>query len=263
MTLKELYLTLFVIPNPYTPTPFIDETTTSMCGLTNTFSQYYSVTVGLETYHPYQSIDRDFLCVKYGDLKVLAFEKSHDNEHIDAYSEVLMQIHSVIFRKAYKWKNLFDTMNFEYNPLWNVDGTEKTTYSQFEKDDDIPQKTTTESIGVKKRTDTYGAESVTATNSNVPVDNTTYYDTQKQENSSLSHEDVHTDDATATTTTVNSYIDKHIEKEHTVTIERSGNIGVTKTTELIDSQRDIVNFDFYEIVFKDIVDEICVSGWGD
>lgn len=263
MTLKEVYNALFVIPNPYTPTPFIDETTTTMCGLHDAFADYYQITSGSDTFKPYQFIDRDFLCVKYGDLKVLAFEKNHDNEYIDAYTEFTMQLHSVIFRHAYKWKNLFDSMNYTYNPLWNVDGTETTTYSDFEKQDDIPQKTTIESIGAKKKTDTYGAESVTMTNANVPVDETTYYNTQKQQNDSLQHIDTHEDDATAATTTVNSYLDKHIDKEHTVTIERSGNIGVTKTTELIQSQRDIVNFDFYEVVFKDIVDEICVSGWGD
>ena len=45
---------------------------------------------------------------------------------------------------------------------------------------------------------------------------------------------------------------------HTVTSTRQGNIGVTKTQELLQSQRDIAMFDFLDTVMKECIDAITI-----
>ena len=152
-------------------------------------------------------------------------------------------------------------MMYEYDPLWNVDGTEVTTYDEFEKQHDIAKHKLTKANGATLQTNTFVAQTVTQTNKNAPVDSATLTDTQQQVTSLPLHADTVANNAVTNTEESDPYVDKDIEKKHSVTVERHGNIGVTKTTELIESQRQIVSFDFYKIVMKDIINEICVSAW--
>lgn len=257
-TLKEVYYNLYVkdqIPRQ----PLIDSTAVSAVGLDDVFAFYYQIED--TNIKPYESIDVDFCCVKYADRPVLAFEIEQYEDPLNPYENVVRQIQSVIYRNAYKWGELYKTMNYEYDPLWNVDGTEVTTYDEFEKQHDIAKHKITKVNGATLQTNTFVAQTVTQTNKNAPVDSATLSDTQQQITSLPLHADTVANNAVTNTEESDPYIDKDIEKKHSVTVERHGNIGVTKTTELIDSQRQIVNFDFYKIVMKDIIDEICVSAW--
>lgn len=73
----------------------------------------------------------------------------------------------------------------------------------------------------------------------------------------LSHsEDEYTDKSTQSAAT-----DTHTANEYVNTIERAGNIGVTTSAQLINEQRGVVDWSFWEILYNDIIDEICLSVW--
>ena len=64
-TLKEFYLDNF-ITGLYTPTPFIDTQSIAHFDLAEEFADY----IGDENVHPFQFVDRDYLCVRYGSLLI-------------------------------------------------------------------------------------------------------------------------------------------------------------------------------------------------
>lgn len=248
MTLKEYYIKFIEQTHPL-PNAIISQDMITRYGLEDCLGDYID-----SQYKNYILIDAHYMMKKYANLVI---DETSDSDAV-MQNNFTVSVDMAILKNAYKWRETWDTLNYVYNPIWNVDGTEVTEYDEFEIDNDFPSKTKTDSIGVKERRDTYGAQNVTMTNSNVPVDDTSYFDTQKQVNGSQTYTDTHHDDATAVTTTENAHIDKKIEKEHSVTLTRQGNIGVTKTQELIQSQRDIVNIKFYDIVFRDIFETVCI-----
>ena len=254
-TLKEFYLDNF-ITGVYTPTPFIDTQSIAHFDLAEEFADY----LGNENVHPFQFVDRDYLCVRYGSLLIAPSFIDYSNDPVPwtIDTDALNVLHSIFFRNAYKWKEYFKTLSYEYNPLWNVDGTTTTEYSEFEIDHDIAQHKLTKSKGPQKTTNTFVAQTVTTTNKNAPVDSATLTTTQQQDVSTPLHADTIGTDAYTDTDTQDAHMDKDIEKEHDVTETRQGNIGVTSTQNLITQQRDIINVSFYDMVFKDIIKEITI-----
>lgn len=77
------------------------------------------------------------------------------------------------------------------------------------------------------------------------------------------HEDTVTNTADAYTDSVKQYAatDKHTEDAYENTIERAGNIGVTTSAQLIKEQRGIVDWSFWEVLYNDIINEICLPMW--
>ena len=144
---------------------------------------------------------------------------------------------------ANKWTKLYETTVLEYNPIWNVDGTETTTTSAqhsktTDKDHPYTFKTNT-SLGQRKTTNE---------KKEFPYDS----DTGKP-----------TETTTVTTPAVtDSRTDTNPEKvsdhetntdQYTVTHERHGNIGVTMTQDLIKKEREVSEFLLYEVVLPDVV----------
>lgn len=252
-TLKEFYLDNF-ITSPYTQHPFIDTSSISYFDLTTEFADY----IGNENVHPYQFVDRDYLCVRYGSLLIAPSFIDYSNDPVPwtMDTDAMQVLQSIYFRNAYKWKEFYKTLKYQYEPLWNVDGTTKTEYGEFETQHDIAQHKLTKSKGAQTTTNTFVAQTVTTTNKNVPVDSSTLTTTQQQELSTPLHADTIGTNAYTDTDTQDAHIDKDIEKKHDVTETRQGNIGVTSTQNLIGQQRDIINVSFYDMVFKDIIKEI-------
>lgn len=158
-----------------------------------------------------------------------------------------------VLTNIYKYSKLYETTILEYNPLWNVDGVEERTVNRNKSGNDtdtynennINTKTGTEA------TATTGTD--TTTTQKTTFDSSTFNDTDKN---TLIH---NTTDTTTYNTTDNN---RHTgtkgnifenEEEEKEILERHGNIGVTKSTELIDSQRLTVNYSYIENVVHDIV----------
>lgn len=258
-TLKEFYLDNF-ITGIYVQTPFIDQSSTTYFNLTAEFSSYY----GDNNAHPYQFVDRDYLCVKYGSLYLCSAFLNYDNDPVPwtQDTDVIDVLHSVYFKYAYKWKEYYKTLNYVYEPLWNVDGTEKTEHGLYEIEHDYAQKILTMERGSTKTSNLYAQADYTTTNENAPVDSSTLQTTQKVTNTTPLHTDTVSSDAVLNKDTDSAHKDTDTHKKHDITVTRQGNIGVTSTQNLIAQQRQIIDTKFYDMVFKDIVKEITIPYYG-
>ena len=152
------------------------------------------------------------------------------------------RVTNLINVRKYKYTKLYDTTLLEYNPIEN--------YSMSESGTDIhtPNLTTTDRTNIGEQ-----ANSTTSTDSVSPYDTQTFTDSNKtivSENNGA-REDSNTKTETGTETTMHDF-------------KRSGNIGVTTSQQMIESERKVVNFTFLKIVFANIIDDTCIlTEWGD
>ena len=157
-------------------------------------------------------------------------------------SEIIINtINAVVHQLApYKWQKLFESMNLEYNPIWNVDGTETTAYGEH---------ITTDANGARITSTVNGQKHTNSEYYTVPYDSTTDHKTGSDQT---------TTDSVTDTTTAEAVTDTNTSGAHTDTVTRHGNIGVTSTQNLIKQEREIVNFNLYHTILMDVVDAITI-----
>lgn len=149
---------------------------------------------------------------------------------------------------ADKWKKLYETTVLEYNPIWNVDGTETTTTAaQHSLTTDKTHANT-----VVTRTE-LGRRSTTRERKDFPYDS----DTGKPTESETVTEDPATDTRTDTNPETVSDHETNTD-QYTVTHERHGNIGVTMTQDLIRKEREVSEFLLYEVVLPDVANFLTI-----
>ena len=179
--------------------------------------------------------------------------------------------------KNYEYENLYNSMVLEFNPLWNVDGVEGTireyTTNVDRKDDHKGNDKLTRNMA--KEFEDYKI-SVDETVENDVTTTENYVNTYDSGNndypsnrSVVSHTgqlnppETKTDtdyqgkikDGGTDTTDYNSYHeinDDTTHKELEMHI-RQGNIGVTKSTELLEDYRQLAMFDFFKLVVRECV----------
>lgn len=167
----------------------------------------------------------------------LLLQEQSETEYV---GRTFNKLKSVCIRKKYQWDTLYSSIIQEYNPIWNVDGTETTEYSA-EKE--------TNNIGAATDTFTSGERMGTTTDFAIPYNGTDEKETGKATSQNTPYTD---------TNTKGTRTDVLNKDEHSVTVTRSGNIGVTKTQELLQAQRDIAMFDFLDMVMQDCIDAITI-----
>ena len=192
----------------------------------------------------------DFMKEYTDNAEMLDFNINHDYENYvfltsqkevqNAYQEFVKLVKSHLLLNSYKYSGLYKTTQLEYNPIEN--------YSMSESGTDIhtPNLTTTDRTNIGEQ-----ANSTTSTDSVSPYDTQTFTDSNKtivSENNGA-REDSNTKTETGTETTMHDF-------------KRSGNIGVTTSQQMIESERKVVNFTFLKIVFRNIIDDTCiVTDW--
>lgn len=137
----------------------------------------------------------------------------------------LVLTHIIHSRYLLMWTKRFETLTFDYNPLENYNMIEKLDGGS--KNTAGGKDTTTPSGSVKNATDVFGYNSSTA----VPDSQTT----QSYQNAKTEVSYGRTDTET-----------------HDHTLTRSGNIGVTTSQQMLESQRAVLLWDFFETVFSDL-----------
>lgn len=192
----------------------------------------------------------DFMKEYTGNAEILDFNINHDYENYvfltsqkevqNAYQEFVKLVKSHLLLNSYKYSGLYKTTLLEYNPIENYSMTESGT------DTRMPNITTTDSMNVGEQ-----SNSTTSTDSVSPYDTQTFTDSNKtivsENNGARTDSNTRTESGTETT--------KH-------DFKRSGNIGVTTSQQMLDSERKIVNFTFLKIVFSNIIDDTCiVTDW--
>lgn len=143
------------------------------------------------------------------------------------------------------WKKLYDTTVLEYNPLENYDRIEDWT--------DTDDETTSSARD----------NTVKSTSTNEILNNVNITDQNTAFNAGLSD---HAKQITDGDTTENGSI-TNIEKEnvndgrigkHKRTGRAHGNIGVTTSQQMIQSERDLVVFNLYDVIAESFIENFCL-----
>lgn len=143
---------------------------------------------------------------------------------------------------AYRWEHLFKTTTLEYEPIENYDRKEEWT-DTTEHTEDVTSKDTSEASG-SGTTSGERLDKVAGFEAGALVDKSQSTDSGEQSSSSSG-----TVDSTSNTTGTTTY---------TRTGRAHGNIGVTTSQQMLQSERDVSNFSFYETVAADFKERFCI-----
>lgn len=156
------------------------------------------------------------------------------------------------------WQRLYTALTSEYNPINNYNmhesgtdtrgnnGTQSTTTTHEHSDTETPDLTRTSNGTNDSSGGLYGFNSVNSVPSDATTGKSTSTDKQSGTVSRTGNEstsNTRTDNLTETT-------------EHTFT--REGNIGVTTSQQMIESEIELRKKQFYNIVFRDIINYVCL-----
>lgn len=182
-----------------------------------------------------------FLANKYGERD---FYKMYDSENAVNNTKSVLQASTYIslYGKSHKYEydKLVDTLSLEYNPIENYSMTEKG------KDTRTPDITQTNK---GKNTNTVGLDTSITTGKTTFDKSTDFINDTKTTNTGTNTD---TQDINTTVTTAGNEITEH-------EITRSGNIGVTTSQQMIESERKLAMFSVVDLFVKAIADIILIG----
>ena len=169
------------------------------------------------------------------------------------------------------WEHLIETTKYEYNPIWNKDGTvtetetrnlagSETVVDETDRVDNLTDKNTrdfedkeTRNLAGSNLNSVYGFNSSTPAPANSDESSDTGTDT-------IEHSGTDTMDHTG-----RQDIDRNLQRDTTDTgtvkherIEQ-GNIGLTSTQDLISQERQIALFNVMDVIIKDFIKRFCLA----
>lgn len=204
-------------------------------------------------------------------------------------------IHSVMIANDYKYNTLYSTLNLVYDPIENYRMTETETVSGTHSNTDAHTGTDTRTLSNRNQENGNGSTEFETTRNNTnsntnvvdssisSIDSVFAFNSSEWENNkkNVTENGTTTTDSgtgqetgadttseTHTNTIENSGTDalQHGEtittngtRGENRTLTRSGNIGVTTSQQMIQSQRDIAMFSFVDVVTADIIKEMCIN----
>lgn len=232
ITLKELYKLVespFILPASISDYPVIEGNTSNFITSYNNQKEKY---------------DRYFL-KHYGNMSV-DLEATDTEDIVDEFKDEVL---GILYVYLENWARLFYALSLEYNPLYNVDGTETTVYGAHTSTFNEGQRQHIE--GAKSRTS--GQRSDTSTSYTVAFDSTT----EKEDGKSSDVTGAQTNTEETYTNTDTHALDTTVSQTHTDTLTRQGNIGVTKSTDLLrDEVKLRQEFAFFDNLFKVMIENL-------
>ena len=168
------------------------------------------------------------------------------------------------------WTELYNSTQFEYNPIWNVDGTvveERDLAGTDYRTDDHSTERTHDDTMERTHDDTMERthdDTITADSSTYGYNSSTAAPTDKVETGhdgtiTDAHTGTITDAHTGTITDKDTGTIKHDTSDTgSITTTRTGNIGVTSTQSLIKEQRDVVQFNIMDYIINDFKNRFCL-----
>jgi len=209
------------------------------------------------------------------------------------FTYLVTRVKAIFKKNLGKYRKLVELEGLEWNPLWNVDGTE--IHQLLEKhanENNLFSESSASATGknLKDEHKVSAYDSATKTeweethvgkgNSNAPSAEVVYGDdTLTANGGSINDVDTSSSEARASRshkthesfeysvkvedTAFGVAINDGGDVLHTEKTVRQGNIGVTKTTELIRDARDVVAYSIIQQFFDDINEVILVGIWGD
>lgn len=200
-----------------------------------------------------------------------------DEELADTIIDWTQDINSIVFAHLIDWAKMYSASIKDYEPLWNVDGTEVTTYGEKNREEDFAIRRNEDIIANRHNEVIIAnrhAEDVLPNYSDnqrkyaASYPDSTEVFTERNQNEYGAHTNQHnetgyTDQSNETgytdAHTQGAHLDKFKDKEHVDTLRRTGNIGVTKSTELIESEYQLrERWNFYRLIFGYMLKEMGV-----
>lgn len=182
-----------------------------------------------------------FLTNKYGERY---FYKMYDSENVQNNTKSVLQasVYISLYGKSHKYEydKLVDTLSLEYNPIENYSMTEKG------KDTRTPDITQTNK---GKNTNTVGLDTSITTAKTTFDKSTDFINDTKTTNAGTNTD---TQDINTTVTTAGNETTAH-------ELTRSGNIGVTTSQQMIESERKLAMFSVVDLFVKAIADIILIG----
>ena len=202
-------------------------------------------------------VDRDLvidtILEKYGMQALVRPDPSYMKKHIGVWSR----------RKLWTWTKLYNTLNLEYNPIDNTDKYEDYTDTRTTERTTAGTNSST-SDGTDKRTENEsasGSRNETAEH-DVSAENASYYQPDSRDTTQGSNSDSRENTASGTTSLKSSGTNSETENytdtfKHTLRIH--GNIGVTTTQQMIESERESVRYNLVEEIASDYQAAFCLD----
>ena len=182
-----------------------------------------------------------YICMQCAELELVYADPDIMKAMLKTWSEV----------RNPTWCALYNTMLYEYNPIWNKDGLSVETRNL---------RATNYRTANLSETDNYTVTSMATTHTGDVTHNVTGYDTNSF--SPESQDVPNTTDSTSGSTSNTkgtSGTDKHdMSDSGTVSKRETGNIGVTTTQKMIEEQRAIVQFNLYQTICDEFKEQFCV-----
>ena len=165
------------------------------------------------------------------------YDRTRDAEH--SFTALNTQIAKLIYNRfATKWKKIYDALMTEYNPLENYSMVEERTPDlTFEDTENVNTEVTT-------NRETSASSKYKGFNASDPVTITTTDGT---------------DDVTTSGASEDNETHKVSTHTGTETLTRSGNIGVTTSQQMLESEFKVRQYDFYKMMYNDIDSILCLS----
>lgn len=186
-----------------------------------------------------EMLDNYFIC-NYFDYKLLPIDT-------DFIKNI---VQSVIETNANKYNKMYGALYYyDFNPLWNVDGVEKTTttYGKIESSNELGETNGRNTTGARSGDNTH---KVNGYNDIVDELKTETVDVW----TSASATDNFHQDSVENSSTTEEHTDKVIH-------ERSGNIGVTKSTELLNDTIAFYRNNLIKEIANDVISKIALGVW--
>ena len=204
-------------------------------------SDTYPLVAGFITSDNYQELNSDYYIGNSADKFISPLHQKMLDQISDdvTKNQVIEFLTKVVYNRfAQKWKNIYDALMTEYNPLENYSMEEVRT------PDLTTDETQNEKTDITTERETSASNSYKGFNATDPVL-------------------VNQTDGDETTTTSGAKADnevtKKIEQTGTETLTRAGNIGVTTSQQMLESEFKVRQYDFYKMVYNDIDSILCLS----
>lgn len=157
-------------------------------------------------------------------------------------------------KSQYKWEKLLATENFEYNPIWNKDGTVKETETRFG----------TGTAQSQEESSTSGSDSQTVTGTRDSTDelkvsafDSSTYNNREQRTVDEDTSTQASSEGSANSSRTGTSVSQNEEGRTYERTER-GNIGVVTTQSMIREEREISDFSIYDVIVQDFKERFCV-----
>lgn len=184
------------------------------------------------------TLNQDYYLSHSGDKFISPFvEKLYDDGK--SATEINSFVASIVYNRfGVKWKKIYDALMTEYNPLENYSMEEERTPDlSFEE-------TQNEKSDIKTERETSATNSYKGFNANDPV----------VINKTDGNENVETSGAK-----LDNEVSKTTTHTGSETLTRSGNIGVTTSQQMLESEIKVRQYDFYKMIYNDIDSVLCLS----